>query len=243
MGVSGIGIHKAWVWHSRSIQSLNRRLSGQACSWQGEVLWEEPLEVLLPDLDHEGGSQSVQEQGVGGPVTLHLGLSLTQLGLRVKEVSVRTSELSRRSVSKYPHFWLLSLVTWTASQQWAHRVWPRDTQRSCYSLSAHWNSLAWSRGRVTPGIPGTGPQCRPQPRHWPPCRGWAGDQTRPRQWGWPLGWSDTGVRGNCGYSCGLDCHTWKGLFARCWNIRSLSLTNLVPGGQIYLKTLFGGWHW
>lgn len=66
-------------------------MSGQAGPRQGEVLREEALEVLLPDLNHEGAPEAVEEQRVGGLVTLHLALPLAQLGHRVKQVSVRTS--------------------------------------------------------------------------------------------------------------------------------------------------------
>ena len=87
------GIHKAWVWHSRGIKSLNRWLSCQARSWQGEVLREEALEVLLPDLNHEGAPEAVEEQGIRGLVAPDLALPLAQLGDWVKEVSVWTSEI------------------------------------------------------------------------------------------------------------------------------------------------------
>ena len=54
---------------------------------------EETLEVLFPDLNHEGAPEAVEEQGIRGLVAPDLALPLAQLGDRIKEVSVWTSEI------------------------------------------------------------------------------------------------------------------------------------------------------
>ena len=61
---------------------------------QGELLAEEGVQLGLGEPHHQELKAGVEEARVPGQVTSHLGLSLTQSGLGVKQVSWRTTEIN-----------------------------------------------------------------------------------------------------------------------------------------------------
>ena len=67
--------------------SLDRRSPGQ-----GELLAEEGVQLGLGELHHQELEAGVEEAGVPGLVTGHLGLPLAQPGHGIKQVSRRTTE-------------------------------------------------------------------------------------------------------------------------------------------------------
>ena len=82
-GVQGIQLG-VLVLHSLS---LDRRSPGQ-----GELLAEEGVQLGLGELHHQALEAGVEEAGVPGLVTGHLGLPLAQPGHRIKQVSRRATE-------------------------------------------------------------------------------------------------------------------------------------------------------
>ena len=85
LGPSQVGIQLGiLILHSLS---LDRRSPGQ-----GELLAEEGVQLGLSELHHQELEAGVEEAGVLGLVTGHLGLSLAQPGHGIKQVSRRTTE-------------------------------------------------------------------------------------------------------------------------------------------------------
>lgn len=84
-GRSQVGIQLGiLILHSLS---LDRRSPGQ-----GELLAEEGVQLGLSELHHQELEAGVEEAGVRGLVTGHLGLPLAQPGHGIKQVPRRTTE-------------------------------------------------------------------------------------------------------------------------------------------------------